>query len=143
MLGAFFGVFAHHERLMDIYAMVAPHGVLEIFAIVVAGGAGLMIGWSLIAPGDLPRGQTLAEAAGRAVRLLVGVVVMLGVAAAVEGFLSPQTTGLLQSNQARVMLGVTIWLVALAWLLIGGRGAGRSSGDDPGVHSSARRLTDR
>ncbi|MFO8079981.1 MAG: stage II sporulation protein M [Armatimonadota bacterium] len=129
MLGAFLGVFAHHDRLMDLFGMVAPHGVLEIFAIIVSGGAGLMIGWALIDPGERPRGQALAEAAGKAVPLIAGVVVMLAVGAAVEGFLSPQTTGLLQSNEPRVMLGVALWLAAMAWLLTGGRGrenAGRS-----------------
>jgi len=126
MLGAFLGVFAHHDRLMDIFGMVAPHGVLEIFAIIVAGGAGLAVGWAAIAPGDLPRSRAVAAAAGSAVRVLVGVVAMLGVAAAIEGFLSPQTSGLLQANEPRVLLGVTVWLVALAWLLTGGRPARRS-----------------
>jgi uncharacterized membrane protein SpoIIM required for sporulation len=124
MLGAFLGVFAHHGRLADILGMVAPHGVLEIFAIIVSGGAGLMVGWAIIDPGDRPRGQALAEAAGKAVRLVAGVVAMLALAAAVEGFLSPQTTGLLQANEPRVMLGVVIWLAAMAWLLAGDRLAG-------------------
>lgn len=134
MLGAFLGVFAHHDRLMDIFAMVAPHGVLEIFAIVVAGGAGLMIGWAVIDPGDRPRGEAVADAAREAVRLVAAVVVMLAVAAAIEGFLSPQTTGLLQSNQPRVLLGVTVWLLAFAWLLAGDRlaGAAAARGEEQG-----------
>ncbi len=127
MLGAFLGVFAHHDRLMDLFGMIAPHGVLEIFAIIVSGGAGLMIGWALIDPGDRTRGQALAESAVEAVRLLVGVVVMLALGAAIEGFLSPQTTGLLQANEPRVMLGVAVWLAAMLWLLTAGRQAG--SGD--------------
>ncbi len=125
MLGAFLGVFAHYDRLMDICGMVAPHGVLEIFAIIVAGGAGLKIGWAVIAPGDLPRARAMVAAAREAVRLVAGVVVMLAVAAAIEGFLSPQTEGLLQANEPRVLLGVTVWLVAIAWLLAGDRLAGR------------------
>ncbi len=130
MLGAFLGVFTHHDRLMDIYAMVAPHGVLEIFAIIVAGGAGLMFGWSMIDPGDRPRREAMADAAASAVRLLGGVVLMLGVAAAIEGFLSPQTTGLLQANEPRVLLGVAVWAVALAWLLMGGYSAAEAESPD-------------
>ena len=125
MLGAFLGVFAYHDRLMDIFGMVAPHGVLEIFAIIVSGGAGLKIGWAVIAPGDLPRVQATVAAAREAVRLVAGVVVMLAIAAVIEGFLSPQTEGLLQANEPRVLLGVTVWLVAMAWLLAGDRLAGR------------------
>ncbi|MGI5816805.1 MAG: stage II sporulation protein M [Armatimonadota bacterium] len=124
MLGAFLGVFAHHDRLADLFGMVAPHGVLEIFAIIVSGGAGLMIGWALIDPGDRPRREAVAQAAGRAVRLVAGVVAMLAVAAAIEGFLSPQTSGLLQANEPRVILGLVAWLAALAWLLAGDRLAG-------------------
>jgi uncharacterized membrane protein SpoIIM required for sporulation len=137
MLGAFLGVFAHHGRLMDLFGMVAPHGVLEIFSIIVAGGAGLMIAWAVIDPGDQPRGEALAEAAGEAVRLVGGVVVMLGVAAAIEGFLSPQTTGLLQANQPRALFGVVIWLAAMAWLLFSGRGA-RSNVEDAPARASVR-----
>jgi uncharacterized membrane protein SpoIIM required for sporulation len=120
MLGAFLGVFAHHDRLMDIFGMVAPHGVLEIFAIIVSGGAGLTVGWALIDPGDRPRGRAVAEAAGEAVRLVAGVVTMLAIAAAVEGFLSPQTTGLLEGNEPRVLFGTVLWLAAMVWLLTGG-----------------------
>lgn len=130
MLGAFLGVFAYHDRLGDILGMVAPHGVLEIFAIIVSGGAGLMIGWALIDPGDRPRGQALAEAAGKAVRLVAGVVAMLAVAALVEGFLSPQTSGLLQANEPRVLMGVVIWLAAIAWLLTGDRLAGPEAAEE-------------
>jgi len=130
MLGAMLGIFAHHGRLIDFLGMVGPHGVLEIFAIIVSGGAGLTIGWALIDPGDRPRAQALAEAAGKAVRLVAGVVVMLAVAAAIEGFLSPQTTGLLQANEPRVMLGVAVWLAAMLWLLTSGRTPLRRDGEE-------------
>jgi uncharacterized membrane protein SpoIIM required for sporulation len=124
MLGGFLGVGAHHDRLADIIGVIAPHGFLELFAIFVAGGAGLMMGWALIAPGDRPRVRALSEAARQAVTLMVGVAVMLGVAAIVEGVLSPQTAGLMQRNAPRLLLGFTVWLLAMLWLLAGDRLAG-------------------
>jgi uncharacterized membrane protein SpoIIM required for sporulation len=120
MLGAFIGVGAYHGRLMDMIGIVAPHGFLELSAIFICGGAGLMMGWALIAPGDRPRTAALSDAAKRAVILLAGAVAMLAVAAAIEGFLSPQATGLLQTNGPRILFGFTTWLAACAWLLMGG-----------------------
>ncbi len=127
MLGAFIGVGAYHGRLMDMIGIVAPHGFLELSAIFICGGAGLMMGWALIAPGDRPRTAALSEAAKRAVILLAGGVAMLAVAAVIEGFLSPQATGLLQTNGPRILFGFTTWLAACAWLLMGGSSPARPS----------------
>ena len=95
-----------------------------------------MIGWALIDPGDRPRGEALADAAREAVRLIAGVVVMLAIAAAVEGFLSPQTTGLLQANEPRIVLGVVLWLAAMLWLL----GAGRRARPEDASEAAAARA---
>lgn len=121
MLGAFMGVFGHHGHALDAVGIVAPHGFLELSAIFLCGGAGLMIGWALIAPGDRPRGEALTDAARRAVVLVLAAGVMLGVAALVEGFVSPQKSGLMLTNESRVLFGATLFLVAFAWLLMGDR----------------------
>lgn len=128
MVGALLGLGAHHDRCADILAIIAPHGFLELFAIFMAGGAGLMIGWALIDPGDRRRVDALAAAAGEAVVVLMGALVLLGAAALIEGFVSPQTTGVLQSNGLRVLVGFTAWLALFAWLaLVCGR-SGRMEG---------------
>ncbi len=124
MLGAFVGVGSYHGRLADMIGIIAPHGLLELSAIFICGGAGLMMGWALIAPGDRPRVIALSHAARRAVTLLVAAVVMLAVAAIIEGFISPQARGLLQTNPARLLVGFTAWLLAAVWLFMGDRLAG-------------------
>ncbi len=74
---------------LSLWSFVAPHGVLELPAICIAGGAGLEIARGLLFPGLLPRRESLAEAGGRATRLLLGTIPMLLVAGAIEGFFSP------------------------------------------------------
>ncbi len=77
------------EMAVSLWSFVAPHGVLELPAICIAGGAGLEITRGLLFPGMLPRRDSLAQAGGRAVRLMLGTIPLLLVAGAIEGFFSP------------------------------------------------------
>jgi uncharacterized membrane protein SpoIIM required for sporulation len=74
---------------LQLWSFVAPHGVLELPAIFIAGGAGLEITRGMLFPGLLPRRESLARAGGRAARLVLGIVPMLVVAGIIEGFVSP------------------------------------------------------
>lgn len=74
---------------LSLWSFVAPHGVLELPAIFIAGGAGLLLARGLLAPGLLPRRDVLVQSATRAVKLFLGVIPMLIVAGAIEGFISP------------------------------------------------------
>jgi len=74
---------------VQLWSFVAPHGVLELPAIFIAGGAGLEIARGLLFPGMLPRKVSLAQAGGRGARLLLGTIPMLIVAGVIEGFFSP------------------------------------------------------
>jgi uncharacterized membrane protein SpoIIM required for sporulation len=74
---------------LQLWSFVAPHGVLELPAIFIAGGAGLEIARGMLFPGLLPRRESLARAGGRAARLVLGIVPMLIIAGIIEGFVSP------------------------------------------------------
>ncbi len=73
----------------QLLSFVVPHGVLELPAIFMAGGAGLLIAKGLLFPGTLPRRASLVREGGRAVRLALGIIPLLIVAGTVEGFVSP------------------------------------------------------
>ncbi len=77
------------ERFWEIPTFVAAHGVIELTAIFIAGGAGLMIGKALLMPGDRRRIDALVVNGGEAVKLILGCIPMLIVAGFIEGFLSP------------------------------------------------------
>lgn len=74
---------------LSLWSFVAPHGVLELPAIFIAGGAGFVLAGGLLAPGLLPRADALVIAGRRAIQLLLGVIPLLVVAGLIEGFVSP------------------------------------------------------
>jgi uncharacterized membrane protein SpoIIM required for sporulation len=74
---------------LALWSFVAAHGVLELPAIFIAGGAGFRIAQGMLFPGLLSRLDSLAQAGGEAVRLLLGTVPVLIVAGCIEGFISP------------------------------------------------------
>jgi uncharacterized membrane protein SpoIIM required for sporulation len=80
-----------NDMSLSLWSFVAPHGVLELPAIFIAGGAGLRLAQGMLFPGLLSRRDSLAKAGGEAVRLLVGVVPILIVAGSIEGFISPSS----------------------------------------------------
>lgn len=77
---------------LKLWSFVTPHGVLELPAIFIAGGAGLKIAQGLLFPGVLPRKDSLALAGREGGMLVVGVVPLLVTAGVIEAFVSP--TGL-------------------------------------------------
>jgi uncharacterized membrane protein SpoIIM required for sporulation/uncharacterized RDD family membrane protein YckC len=86
--GAVLGLFANYDLAHWILTFVAGHGVLELTAIFVAGGAGLLVGRALIAPGDLARREALVFYGRDAIRLVGASATLLVLAGLIEGFLS-------------------------------------------------------
>jgi uncharacterized membrane protein SpoIIM required for sporulation len=74
---------------LQLWSFVAPHGVLELPAIVIAAGAGLRLASGLLFPGVLPRKESLTRAGREAVQLLLGCVPILFFAGLIEAFVSP------------------------------------------------------
>ena len=74
---------------LQLWSFVAPHGVLELPAIFIAGGAGFRVAQGLLFPGFLPRGESLARAGIEGVKLLLGPITILIVAGTIEAFVSP------------------------------------------------------
>jgi uncharacterized membrane protein SpoIIM required for sporulation len=90
MLGGIAGLFANAGYGTDFWATVAPHGVIELTAIQIAGAAGLLIAAGVVYPGRLSRRDAIRANARRAATLIGGVATMLIVAGTIEGFISPQ-----------------------------------------------------
>jgi uncharacterized membrane protein SpoIIM required for sporulation len=90
MLGALGALFANAGFGTDFWVTVAPHGVIELTAIQIAGAAGLLVAGGVLTPGRLRRKDAIAIGARRAAVLFLGVVSMLLVAGTIEGFVSPQ-----------------------------------------------------
>ncbi len=110
--GAFFGVGAFYDlafegaRLGSVFAacyridpafgndlatFVVGHGVIELSCIFFCGGAGMMIGYAIIDPGDMTRAQALKTKGMEAAKIVIGCACFLVVAGTIEGFLSPSS----------------------------------------------------
>jgi uncharacterized membrane protein SpoIIM required for sporulation len=88
-LGAVTGLYVSKGIGTLLLAFVAPHGVLELFAICVAGGGGFLLASALLLPGARTRRAALAENGRRAARLLAGSTLLLLAAGSLEGLVSP------------------------------------------------------
>jgi len=118
-LGAAAGVFIQAHEAGKFFGLVLPHGLLELTAIVIAGGAGLRLGWTVIAPGDRPRGAALAEEGRRAVVIVLGLMLCFIVAGIIEGFVTPSDL----PTSMRVGIGVLVEAAFLFWMVSRGRAA--------------------
>jgi len=85
-LGAFFALFANRGLGVELGGWLLIHGVTELFAVVLAGAAGLRIGWSVAFPGRKRRLDAAVDAGHTAGVAMAGVVVMLLCAGLLEGF---------------------------------------------------------
>jgi uncharacterized membrane protein SpoIIM required for sporulation len=108
-LGALLALYASRGLLVPLGGWLSIHGTTELFATVIAAGAGFRIGWAVMFPGGLTRLEA-ARAAGRtAGAAMAGVVVMLVAAGVLEG-VGRQTIRL---DWARYAIGgamLTLWL---------------------------------
>ena len=73
----------------NFFEFVTAHGPFELTAIVLSAGAGLKLGMSWIAPGQLTRGDSMRKVGGEALPIMGAAVVMFFLAAMIEGFVSP------------------------------------------------------
>jgi len=114
MFGSILALGWRYELLGRTFAFISAHGPLELFLIVVAGAAGLLLAEGQLRWRNQPRARTLPAAARRSAMLVGGTLpwfVLLGV---VEGNISPVMT--LQTG-VKMLLGVALVAAFLTWVL--------------------------
>lgn len=126
-IGAAFGLFGAYGLSLHLLAFVLPHGVLELTAICIAGGAGLWLGSALIAPGRSTRRDALVVRGREAVSLLGGAAVMLVVAGLIEGFISPSPLPM----AFKAAISATSAVLVAGYLVLGGRRDGSDDQSSP------------
>jgi uncharacterized membrane protein SpoIIM required for sporulation len=117
MVGALGALYAQAGYGADFWATIAPHGVIELSAIQIAGGAGLVLAGGYLRPGRARRGDAIVVAARRAGTLVLGVALLLCVAGTIEGFVSPQRLAI----PVRDAIGAATAVALLAYVLGAGR----------------------
>jgi uncharacterized membrane protein SpoIIM required for sporulation len=99
---------------LPLWSFVAPHGALELPAVLIAGAAGLLLGRGLLFPGDLARRESLRQAGSQAVQLVLGVIPLLIIAGVIEGFISPTSL----HPGLKFLLGGMLLLLLTAYLVM-------------------------
>lgn len=118
VIGAVSGHLTEIGYGQTFWSFVIGHGAFELTAIALAGAAGLQLGWALIAPGYLTRGESLRLAAHKSVQMMCGVMVFLLIAAFIEAYWS-STTGI--APWVKYLVGAALWLLVIAYLSLAGR----------------------
>ena len=118
MLGVIAALCHTHGLGIPFWSFVLPHGVIELTAIFISGGAGLLLGTALWVPGDLTRKEALARRGRQAGLLVIGCVPLLIVAGIIEGFFSPAPIPVVLKFVMAGILFVLLLMYLLSPLLI-------------------------
>jgi uncharacterized membrane protein SpoIIM required for sporulation len=116
-IGSGVGLFASRGVARFILAFIAPHGVLELSAICIAGGGGLLIAKGILLPLNRTRRDALVENGKRAIDLIAASTLLLIVAGTLDGLVSPRVWPL---SWKITFSGVTA-LLMLGYLSLGRR----------------------
>ncbi|HEY2449700.1 MAG TPA: stage II sporulation protein M [Mycobacterium sp.] len=104
-----------------LLGLLLPHGLLELTAVFLAGAAGMRLGWSVISPGDRPRGQVLAEQGRAVVSVAIGLVGVLLVSGLIEALVTPSAL----PTFVRVGVGIVAEVAFLSYIGYFGRRAAK------------------
>lgn len=115
IVGALAALFWHHGKSYDFWAYIVPHGMIELTAIFIAGGAGLLMGYKLFVPGQYSRGFQLKQQARRSVQLLLGTIPLFVLAGIIEGFITPADISL----EAKYIVAFLTVIGLLLYVVIG------------------------
>ncbi len=107
----------------QFWGLITPHGLLEITSLLLAGAAGLRLGWAIISPGDRRRGDVLSEEGLRSVTVALGLVVTFAIAGFVEAWVTPSAL----PTAARVGIGALIEVAFVLYVVTFGRAAAAQS----------------
>jgi uncharacterized membrane protein SpoIIM required for sporulation len=110
ILGVLAALFQSSGHATVFWSLIVPHGVTELLAIFIAGGAGFRIAHKIIAPAQLTRAASLRIGTLDAVQLMLGTVPMFVIAGTIEGFLTPSPLPEWTKFLVAVLTGV-FWIV--------------------------------
>ncbi|MBI2923214.1 MAG: stage II sporulation protein M [Planctomycetes bacterium] len=114
LLGSIAANFHRWGQDAEFWGLIIPHGAVELSCIALAGAAGFILAWALIAPGRRSRAEALAAASREAIPIALGCAPFLVLAGLIEGFVTPmESLGPWPKMTLGVVTGVAFW----AWLL--------------------------
>ena len=124
LLGAFAALYQSRGLGMELWAWLLPHGVTELGAVVLCGGAGLALGKSLVFPGYYTRMENLKRCGRDVIVIVMGAVVMFFIAGLIEGIFRQTVTDV----RLRWAVAISTFIFWLTYFGLIGRGGSQSPG---------------
>jgi uncharacterized membrane protein SpoIIM required for sporulation len=126
-LGSAGALMITHGKGAEFFALITPHGLLELSSVFLAAATGLRLGWTIIDPGPRPRARALAEEGRAAVTIALGMIVTLLVSGSIESFVTPSPL----PTWARILIGSVVEVAFLGYVIgLGRRAARRGASPD-------------
>jgi uncharacterized membrane protein SpoIIM required for sporulation len=122
-IGASAGYVTYACNPKSFWTFVAGHSSFELIGMIIAGVAGMRLGLAVLKPGRMSRGKAIAASAKRALPLIIGAAGMTVIAAFIEGFWSAQR----MPAEVKYTVGITFWVLHIAYFTLLGRGASREA----------------
>src|SRR5262249_17830004 len=88
-VGVIGGLMIANGRGVLFFALILPHGILELSAVFLAAATGLRLGWTVIDPGPRPRGRALAEEGRASGTIALGLIVVVPTSGPVAAVVTP------------------------------------------------------
>ena len=110
MLGGFQFFFYNEGMLGESALTIWQHGTIEILCIIIAGGAGLIMGRGLIFPGTYPRLQSLQMSAKRGLKVMIAITPLIVLAALIEAYITRLTEAPLIFRWIIILLSLAVML---------------------------------
>ena len=104
MVGAFQYFFVSKGMFWISFSTIFIHGALELSAIIIAGGAGIVLGNSFLYPGTYTRGRSLRMGGKRSLKIIIGLVPVFILAALLESFVTRYYLELGSIGRAAIIL---------------------------------------
>ncbi len=123
-MGALLWLYHGQGLTLDLAGWLMVHGTTELYAILLAGAAGLHIGRAIAFPGERSVLAAAAAAGQRASLVMTGAVLMLVVAALLEGF----ARQLLDTTPSRLIVGSFMLVMWTAYFTLFRRKAAAAEG---------------
>jgi uncharacterized membrane protein SpoIIM required for sporulation len=115
LLGGLASLYTSGGLAAYFWSLILPHGGIELLSIFIAGGAGLIIGHTLVNPGKMKRKDKLIIEGGKAIKLILGIIPMLVLAGLIEAYITPAHI----PEAIKFILSAVFILTTLTWLYLG------------------------
>jgi uncharacterized membrane protein SpoIIM required for sporulation len=115
MVGAIYSFFLKQELAGQAFSVIMLHGTIELSVIVIAGGAGLVMGNSFLFPGTYSRFASFKQGMLKGIKIVMGLVPFFILAGFIEGFITRYA--FMHWSIKTTIIGLSAWLIVYYFVI--------------------------